>query len=68
MVYADVSLRDEYINRMIKRGNQENFIKEMTDEDKWIEFHNIDEKDTKPKYKIKLRTGQYLSDVKDYFK
>ncbi len=68
LVYADISLRKEYINRMINRGNQENFIKEMTDEEKWIEFYNIDEKDTKPKYKIKLKKGQYLSDVKDYFK
>ena len=67
LVYADISLREEYIKRMENRGNKKEFIDAMTNEKAWEDFYNTDEKDNKPKYKIKLQKGQYLSDIKDYF-
>lgn len=67
LVYADIEQKEEYINRMKKRGNSEEFIKEMTDEKTWKEFFYQNESDSKPTYKIKLKPGQYLSDIKDLF-
>lgn len=67
LVYADIDQKEEYINRMKKRGNSEEFIKEMTDEKTWKEFFYQNESDPKPTYKIKLKSGQYLSDIKDLF-
>lgn len=67
LVYADLDSREEYIERMKERGNPDNFIYEMTNEDIWKEFHKKDEEDTNPTYKIKLKKGEYLSDIKDYF-
>lgn len=68
LVYTDISLREEYKKRMEKRGNPDSFVNEMTNEKAWKRFHEKDEKDTRPKYKIKLSKGQYLSDIKEYFK
>ena len=67
LVYADISLREEYKNRMEKRGNSEKFVNDMTEENIWQEFYESDEKDTRPTYKLKLKKGEYLSDIKDYF-
>jgi ribosomal-protein-alanine N-acetyltransferase len=67
LVYTDIDSREEYIQRMKDRGNQDNFIYEMTNEKVWNEFHKKDEEDEKPTYKIKLRKGEYLSDIKDCF-
>lgn len=68
LVYTDINLREEYIDRMRKRGNSEEFIYEMTNEEAWNNFHIKDKNDTKPKYKIILKKGQYLSDIKQLFK
>lgn len=67
-MYTDITLREEYIDRMRKRGNSEEFIYEMTNEEAWNKFHQKDKNDTKPKYKIILKEGQYLSDIKHLFK
>ncbi len=67
LVYADLDSRDEYIKRMKERGNPDNFIYEMTNEDIWKEFYKQDEEDTNPTYKLKLKKGEYLSDIKEYF-
>ena len=67
LVYADISLREEYKKRMEDRGNKEEFVAAMTDEKVWEEFYKTDEKDTRPKYKVKLLKGQYLSDIKYHF-
>jgi len=67
LVYADKCLRKEYAERMRKRGNTENFIEQMTSENAWNNFYEENEFDNKPKYKIKLKKGQYLSDIKDLF-
>lgn len=67
LVYADKSLRMEYEHRMKERGNPDNFVYEMTNKDSWNKFYEDDENDKRPKYKIKLTKGQYLSNIKDYF-
>lgn len=67
LVYADINELEEYANRMKKRGNSKEFIKEMTNKKSWEEFYYQNESDTKPTYKIKLKHGQYLSDIKDLF-
>ena len=67
LVYADISLRKEYIKRMKNRGNNEKFIDDMTNENSWKKFYKANENDTKPKYKVKLKKGQYISDIADLF-
>lgn len=52
---------------MKKRGNPDNFIKEMTNEDSWKNFYKENNVDSKPKYKIELEKGVYLSEIKDRF-
>lgn len=60
LVYPEQSLKDEYIQRYKDRGSNEAFIKLVEDNwDKWME-----EMDNQPNCnKIRLKTGQYLSDV-----
>ena len=67
LVYADINDLKEYASRMKKRGNTEEFIKEMTNKKSWEEFYYQNELDQKPTYKIKLKQRQYLSDIKDLF-
>ncbi len=67
LVYADISLREEYKMRMEQRGNIKKFVDDMTNETAWEDFYFINENDNKPKFKIKLKKGQYLSDLIDYF-
>ncbi|ORY09547.1 hypothetical protein LY90DRAFT_708982, partial [Neocallimastix californiae] len=52
---------------MKKRGNSEKFVEEMTNEKAWNSFYFENENDTKPTFKIKLKEGQYLSDIKEVF-
>ena len=52
---------------MIKRGNNDIFIEEMTNITKWNEFYESNFNDKNPTYKIILKSGQYLSDIKDIF-
>jgi hypothetical protein len=66
-VYADINSRDEYIRRMRDRGNNDTFVDAMTNKEAWEDFFNRNENDTRPKYKIKLKKEQYISDIKDYF-
>ena len=65
LIYADKDLAQEYATRMMKRGNSGNFIEEMTNEKSWEQFYNSNINDKKPTYKIKLKKGQYLSDIKE---
>lgn len=67
LVYASFDSREEYIERMEKRGNSLEFIKNMTDEDIWKSFYEKDVLDTKATYKIELGKGQYLFDIRNYF-
>ena len=67
LVYADINSRDEYIKRMRDRGNNEAFVDTMTSKEVWEDFYNRNENDIRPKYKIKLKSGQYISDFKDCF-
>lgn len=57
-----MELKDEYINRYRNRGNDEKFIRFI--ESNWDSFINDIEKEWFPR-KIKLKSGQYLSDVVD---
>ena len=67
LVYADINSRDEYIKRMRNRGNNEAFVDTMTSKEVWEDFYNRNENDIRPKYKIKLKSDQYISDFKDCF-
>ena len=67
LVYADINSRDEYIKRMRDRGNNETFVDTMTSKEVWEDFYNRNENDIRPKYKIKLKSDQYISDFKDCF-
>lgn len=67
LVFADKSLQNEYAQRMKKRGNNSLFIEQMTNQKNWEEFYEKNINDKNPTYKIKLKSGQYLSDIKDLF-
>ena len=60
LVYPDISIKDEYIQRYIDRGSPESFINLLTKNwELWI-----DELDNQIGcHKIKLKEGEYLSDV-----
>ena len=60
IVYPMQNCRDEYVRRFIERGNSEEYItKFIKNWDRFIsELDNV-----KSENKIKLRSGQYLSDV-----
>jgi len=60
LIYPDRSMKEEYIERYIKRGNHEDFIKLL--ENKWDVF--LDEmEDDRAIIKKVLQSGEYLSDV-----
>lgn len=67
LVYTDYSMKDEMAKRMKDRGNPDSFVYEMTNDEAWDSFYKDNESDEKPKYKIKLKKGEYLSDIKDRF-
>ena len=67
LVFADINLQNEYAQRMKKRGNNSQFIEQMTNKKSWDEFYVKNINDNNPTYKIKLKSGQYLSDIKDLF-
>ena len=67
LVYPNINSREEYINRMKKRGNNEQFIEAMTNIRDWNLFYTQNKNDTKPTYKIELYEGQYLSEIKNKF-
>ena len=48
-------------------GESVYFIEEMTNQKAWDDFYERNVDDTKATYKIKLKKGQYLSDIKDMF-
>ena len=62
LVYPDVSLKDEYIQRYKSRGNNDAFVELLNNNwDSWMrEMDN-----QKGCYKVKLNAGQYLTDVID---
>jgi hypothetical protein len=60
IVYPSIELKDEYLQRYKDRGNNEKFISFI--ESNWDNFINDIEKEWYPR-KIKLESGQYLSDV-----
>ena len=60
LVYPNKDLKDEYIERYKKRGNNENFVK-LLDKfwNEWIE--QLDSQECEQR--IRLKSGQYLCDV-----
>jgi hypothetical protein len=60
IVYPSIELKDEYLQRYKDRENNEKFISFI--ESNWNAFVDDIEKEWFPK-KIKLESGQYLSDV-----
>lgn len=67
LVYPNINCREEYIKRMKSRGNPNNFIEAMTNENIWNYYYNENKNDKKPHFKIELNSGQYLSDIKQKF-
>lgn len=67
LVYANINSKEEYIERMKKRGNNDIFIKKLTETEIWKKSYKKNKTDSNSKYKIELKQGQYLSDFKDYF-
>ena len=67
LVYANKNLREEYAERMKNRGNSTIFIEKMTNQEHWDEFYDESVNDKNAKYKIELKSGQYLSEIKDLF-
>lgn len=65
LVYPSMSLKEEYMNRYIKRGNDYGFIKVV--EANWCNWIHDIEYETFPK-KLKLHSGEYIKDIlnKDY--
>jgi len=60
IVYPSKDIKDEYIQRYIDRGNNENFVNLL--QENYETFIEGIEKETKPKL-VSLSSGQYLSDV-----
>lgn len=60
LVYPDISLKEEYIQRYKKRGSNEGFINFISSN--WDDFIKEIEDEKFPS-KIKLSSGQYLRDV-----
>ena len=60
LVYPDISLKEEYLDRYRQRGNDEKFIALL--KSKWEEFILSIEEETFPTL-LKLSSNQYLSDV-----
>ena len=67
LIFADKTLLEEYKTRMKNRGNNQAFIEQMTNQANWDGFYEQNILDKKPTYKIELKSGQYLSDIKDLF-
>lgn len=67
LVYAGKDLLKEYTKRMVNRNNSKKFIDKMTNEKLWKENYIKNKNDKRPSYKIELRSGEYLSDIKELF-
>jgi hypothetical protein len=67
LVYPGKDLYKEYSMRMKKRGNSKKFIEEMTNKKEWEQFYISNVSDLSAAYKIELKKGQYLSDIRDMF-
>jgi hypothetical protein len=62
LAYPDSSLKDEYIQRYKDRGNNDAFVKLLKNNwDSWMKEMESQE----GCYKVKLKSGQYLTDVID---
>ncbi len=61
LVYHDLNCIEEIKERMRARGNQENFIKSMTDPCE--RFFKENSLDNRPSAKVILSKGEYLSDL-----
>ena len=66
LVYPEPYLKQQYLNRYVKRGSPEGFIKLL--DDKWLEWLDSCDKDENAISHYKLSNGQYLSDLFEDFK
>lgn len=67
LVYPGKDELKEYINRMKIRKNDPSFIKKVANENNWVKFYEENSNDPNATYKIELKKGQYLSDIKNLF-
>lgn len=61
IVYPDISLKEEYLNRCKNRGNNDEFIYWYSR--LWDEWINISKNDLHASKHIELKSNQYLEDV-----
>ena len=66
LVYPEPYLKQQYLDRYVKRGSPEGFIKLL--DDKWLEWLDSCDKDENAISHYKLSNGQYLSDLFEDFK
>ena len=66
LVYPETYLKQQYLERYVKRGSPEGFIKLL--DDKWLEWLDSCDKDENAISHYKLSSGQYLSDLFEDFK
>nr|WP_238333031.1 hypothetical protein [Brevibacillus laterosporus] len=65
LVYPEISLKDEYLQRYRNRGSANSFVEFISS--KWGNFIHDIERETFPKL-IKLEGGQFISDVLEVIK
>lgn len=66
LVYPEPYLKQQYLDRYVKRGSPDGFIKLL--DEKWLEWLDSCEKDKNAISHYKLSNGQYLSDLFEDFK
>ena len=66
LVYPEPYLKQQYLDRYVKRGSPDGFIKLL--DEKWLEWLDSCEKDENTISHYKLSNGQYLSDLFENFK
>lgn len=67
LVYASKEAREEYIERMRTRGNQDNFIESNASEKNWDKLYEKNKNNSTARYKIELEKGKYLKDIVNLF-
>lgn len=66
LVYPETYLKQQYLERYVKRGSPEGFIKLL--DEKWLEWLESCDNDKNAISHYKLSNGQYLSDLFEDFK
>ena len=66
LVYPEAYLKQQYLERYVKRGSPESFIKLL--DEKWLEWLESCDNDKNAVSRYQLANGQYLSNIFEDFK